>query len=341
MNYGESKLILGKIKKAKRILLNCHQSPDLDSIGSALALNYVLETFGKKVSIICPSKKLFDQVSFLKDYKKIKRGVDFGEFKFKNYDLFITLDSSSWDMVSSDKKIIFPDIKIIVIDHHHTNTNYGDINLVDKKASSVAEMLYRIFEDWAVYIDKSTATALLTGIIGDTGIFKYPNASLDVFRIAYELMKRGAQKDTIIANIYQNYDYNLIKFNAEALSRIHFDKKNKFLYSALPYQVYERLGKPQNAKHTAVDLFAEITKGADFGFMALEEEKGKLSVSFRAREDFDTSKIALALGGGGHQAASGAKVEGLPFGKAVQKVLEVARKYAKEFQKSKKEFQKD
>ena len=329
MNYKESKQILEEIKKANRILLNCHRSPDPDSIGSALALSYVLELLGKLVDIICPSETLFDDVSFLKNYSSIKKDINFDTFDFNKYDLFITLDSSSWDMVSSKKELPLPKIPIIVIDHHYTNTNYGLVNLIDKNVSSTGEMLYLLFKDLEFDVDADTATALLTGIIGDTGIFKYPNTSIKVFKIAYELMKKGAKRDLIISSVYRSYDYNLIKFNGEALLHTRLDKQNKFIYSAISYEMYSDLGKPKNAKEVAADLFAQITRGTNFGFMALETEKGKLSISLRARGSFDTSKIALALGGGGHPAASGAKIEGLPFDKAVKKVLQVARKFAK------------
>ncbi|KKQ37259.1 MAG: DHH family protein [Candidatus Woesebacteria bacterium GW2011_GWA1_37_7] len=330
MNYRESRSILEKVKKAKRILLNCHRGPDPDSIGSALAMKYVLEGMEKTVGVICPSEKLYENVSFLKDYKKIQKGIDFNKFNFLEYDLFITLDSSSWNMVSSDPNSSLPRIPLIVIDHHDTNKNFGKINLVDKNASSVGEILYLLIQDWSVNITKVIATALLTAIIGDTGIFKYPNTSEKTFDVAYQLVKKGADKNLIIANIYRNLDFNLIKFWGEALNRVKLDKKYGFIYSAVPYEVYKKLDKPENAKESSIDLFGQITKGTEFGFMAVETEKNKLSISLRSRTDFDSSQIATALGGGGHAAASGAKIEGLPFDEAVNKVLHVARKYAKE-----------
>lgn len=329
MNFKESKKILEEIKKAERILVNCHRGPDSDSVGSALAVSYVLKKIGKSVDIVCPSEKIYDNVAFLKDYESIKKGVNFKNFNFSNYNLFVILDSSNLEMVFGSSKILFPKIKSIVIDHHHTSEGFGDINLIDKKASSVGEMLYLLFCDWQVGVDEDTSTALLTAIFGDTGIFKYPNASERTFEITYQLIKSGAKKDVIISNIYRNNDFNLLKFWGEALMRLVVDEEYGFVYSAIPFEVYESLGRPEYAKETAVDLFGQSTKGSDFGFMALETKKGTLSVSFRSRLGFDTSKIALALGGGGHMAASGAKVVGMSFDAAVEKVVGVARKYAK------------
>lgn len=329
MNYKESKLILAEIKKAKRILVNCHRGPDLDSIGSALAMKYVLKSLDKEVTVICPSEKLYPDLSFLKDYERISKNIDFNKYDFSNYDLLVTLDSSNWEMVTSDKSIPLVKLPIIVVDHHHTNTHYGMINLVDSKRSAVAEILYLLFNDWKIEIDKDIATALLTGILGDTGIFKFPNTSDKTFEIAYKLMKFGADKNLIIDNTFRNYDFKLIKFWGEVLNLAKLDKKYKFVYSFIPYEIYEKWGKQENAKEIATDLFAQSTKGTNFGFVGLEVEKNKLSLSFRSKMDFDTSIVAMELGGGGHKAASGAKITGLPFEEAVEKVLHVARKYAK------------
>ena len=148
MNYKESKKILAEIKKAKRILLNCHRGPDPDSIGSALAMYEVLKGWGKDVVVVCSSGDLFDNVSFLQGYSKIKKGVDFSKFDFPQYDLFITLDSSNWSMVTGDNEMSVPDIPLVVIDHHKTNPGYGTINLVDINAKSVGEILYLVFQDW-------------------------------------------------------------------------------------------------------------------------------------------------------------------------------------------------
>jgi len=331
MNYKESQKILEEIKKAKRILLNCHRGPDPDSIGSALALRIVLEQMGKSVEVICPSEKLYDEISFLKNYDSIRKEINFSTFEFLKYDLCIFTDSSSWDMVSGSKEIAIFDIPIIVIDHHKTNTRYGKINLVDDNASSVGELLFQVFEDWKVVLNREISTALLTAIIGDTGLFKYPNTKASTFKAATTLMEKGADKDLIVSKVYRSVKPNLIKFWGETLRRVVIDEKCKFVYSAVPYSVYESLGRPDYAKESACDLFAQITDGTEFGIMILEKEPEIFSVSLRSRNKFDTSLIALELNGGGHAAASGGKVEGLPFEEAVEKVLVVARKFAKEY----------
>jgi phosphoesterase RecJ-like protein len=328
MNYAESQQILEEIKKSGKILVNCHRSPDPDSIGSALALKNVLEEMGKEVTVICPSTDLYRNANYLKGFEEIIKGVDFRNFDFSKYNLFISPDSSSTDQITGIKGLNIDGIKLVLIDHHLTNEKFGDINLVDDKVTSVGEVLYSVFEDWGVTVSKDVADCLMAGIVGDTGAFRYPGAGKGTFHTVIELMKAGADKDRAIDELYRSEPFELIKFYGEALSRVQIDKEYRFVWSVVPYEIYEKLGKPSMAKESTASFFAQIVEDTDFGFIAVEQEKGKLAVSFRSRTGFNTSDIAVDLGGGGHVYASGASVSGMSLDEAVEKVLETCRKYA-------------
>lgn len=325
MNYPESQLILDEIKKADKILLNCHRGPDSDSVGSALAMKKVLSGLGKEVEIICPSD-IPDDLYFLEGSSDIKK-VDFSNFDFSTYNLFIIMDSSTYAMVSGSKEIGLPQIKMVVIDHHHTNTGYGDINLIDSKVTSTAELLYKIFYDWRVSLDQKSATALLTGIIGDTGSFQYAGVGKETLLIAGDLMDLGANKDEIIYNIYRSINFMTIKFWGKIIEMMKEDSEYRFVWSAIPLSLYEEYGRDSSAKEDGANLFFPVVKNTDFGVIMVETDKDVLSVSYRSRKDFDVSKIAGEIGGGGHISAAGAKVDG-QFEEAVEKVLTACRKYA-------------
>ncbi|MFV1917673.1 MAG: bifunctional oligoribonuclease/PAP phosphatase NrnA [Patescibacteria group bacterium] len=330
MNYRESKKILAQVNKANKILINCHSRPDIDSIGSALSLYQVLKKMGKDVNVICPSV-ILESFNFLPFSGKIQK-VSYKKFDFSKYDLFICIDSSSWAMVvgmANSKKVPIPNIPLVVIDHHKTNQKFGKINLVDDKITSSAEIIYLVLEDWRVCIDKKVASAILAGIIGDTGAFRYPGVTNQTLKIAGKLMEKGADKDEIIHNIYRSVDFNLLKFWGEVLKRMEIDEEHGFVWAAVPNEDFKRYKKPKDGKETAASNFTQIVKDTKFGLMMVEEEARNLSVSLRSRTGFDTSKIAAALGGGGHIYASGVKIEGLDFDDAVEKVLQTARKFAK------------
>jgi phosphoesterase RecJ-like protein len=327
MNYQESIHILEEIEKAENILINCHRGPDPDSIGSALAIYRVLKNMGKKAEIICSSRELYESINYLTDYKNIQKNVDFSTFDFSKFDLFITLDSSSWDMVSGYKKSQIPKIKIINIDHHLTSTRYGYINLIDENVTSTGELLYRVIKDLEIEIDPIVANCLMTAIVGDTGAFGFPNSTSETFLAAADLIKLGADKDKIIQHLYRNEPFNMIKFYGEVLMNLKIDLEGKFVWAALPYEIFKKFGKPNTGRESAASLFTQVVEGTDFGFLAVEQEEKVLSISFRSRTGFDTSKIAFELGGGGHIYASGARITGLPFAKAVEKLLETVKKF--------------
>lgn len=325
MNYKESVKILEKIKKAKKILVNCHRGPDSDSVGSALALSKVLKNLGKEVAIVCPSDIPSD-LKFLSGADSIKR-VNFSTFDFSKYDLFMVIDSSTYSMVTGLKDNDKPTIETIMIDHHYSNDKFGNINLIDAKSTSTGELLYKIFEDWKIEIDKDTAECLLTGIIGDTGSFQYQNVGEGTLRIAASLMDLGADKDKIIYNIYRNIDFKEVKMWGKFIESMKIE--DGFVWSAISLTTYKDFGEYPYAKEDVANLFFPIVKGTDFGMVMVETSDQVLSVSFRSRSGFDVSKIAQEVGGGGHKAAAGARIEGLPFSQAVDKVVTAARKYAK------------
>ena len=142
MNYPESQLILDEIKKANKILLNCHRGPDPDGLGSTLAMKLVLEKMGKRVDVICPSDQITKQVDYLGGYDDIKLGVLFKKFDFSQYDLFITLDTPNLSLLLDEDTSEKPNIFTVVIDHHYISTLEGNIRLVDDKATSGGEILF-------------------------------------------------------------------------------------------------------------------------------------------------------------------------------------------------------
>ena len=328
MNYAKSVSILEEVKKANKILVNCHRSPDADSVGSALSFYEVLLSMDKDVKVICPDK-LPEDLKFLPLSEKVEK-IDFAEFDFDSYDLFVVLDSGSAGMITKRKDVNLPKIKKIVIDHHKTNKSLGDINLVDENISSTAELLYLLFEDWGVNINITIAQNLLTGIIADTGVFQYSLVTSRTLAIAQKLIEIGANKEEIILNVFKSFPFHKVKFWGEILKRMEWDREHCFVWSAVPHEVYKDFENPISAKESAASLFATVVKDTDFGMIMVEEEKGILSISLRGRTGFDVSAIAEKLGGGGHLSAAGAKLYEKDFDAAVIKVLETARKVVNE-----------
>ena len=326
MYYSQSLKILEAVKKANKILINVHRNPDLDSIGSATALYQALTKIGKKVTLVCPHE-IPENFKFLKGTDSVKT-IDFKKWADTGvhpYDIFLILDSGSYDIVTGRKEIELPKIKKIVIDHHKTN-NLSDvyIRLLDEKASATAEIVYRLFSDWGLNIDKNIATSLFSGIAGDTVFFKYGQNTKQTFKIASELLDLGADKNKLIDQAFDSFDFNLVKMMGEVLRKMEkgISSSGEFVYSILDYETFVKFGSHRGARETVANLFARSIKGFDFGIMAVEYEKGKFAVSFRSKKDTDVSVIAKKLGGGGHKNAAGATIYG-DIDQVINKIKEV------------------
>jgi phosphoesterase RecJ-like protein len=327
MNYSESNKILSELKKASRILVNCHDDPDPDSVGSALALSKVLKSMGKEVRVVYPGEEIPPNLKFLNGLEEIEL-IDFSKFDFSKFDIFICLDSSSWQMVTGSKETESPSMKTLVIDHHKTNMKFGKINLVDPNAASTSEILFLVFADWKVEIDKEIATYLLTGLLSDSGGFMYPQVGVDSIEVGVKLMRLGADKEEIAYHIFRSVDFKMLRFWGEIINRLQFDEKYGFCWSAIPYERGVELGNPKGAMSLFAGTLGNVIAGSNFAVFMAEKKKNELSVSVRSRGSLDSSQIAVSLGGGGHKFASGAIVKGEPFEQAVEKVLKTAREYA-------------
>ena len=307
MFYQQSSKILEIIKNSNNILINIHRNPDLDSVGSATAMYQVLTKMGKKVTLICPHE-IPENFKFLKGANL----VEIIDFKNLNGDLFLILDSGSYDIVTGSKEIKLPDVKKIIIDHHRTNNWEGYlIRLLDSQSSATCEIIYKMFLDWGIEIDSDIATSLFSGIASDTVFFKYSTNSKSTFKIASELLELGAENDKLVTQVFDNLDFNLVKMMGECLRKM--EKGNslagKYVYSIVDNKTFVKYGEQKGAREIVANLFARSIKGFDFGIILVEYEKDKFAMSFRSKNT-DVSELAKKFGGGGHKNAAGATIFG-------------------------------
>jgi len=323
MDKKVSRKIFSEIKKAKRILLALHVSPDADSVSSVLAMSLVLERLGKKVKIISFSQ-IPGRLLYIPGTEKVKI-LDFAKEKFLEFDLFIALDSAQERMItrSSYPKNFPKNFKVINIDHHFTNTKFGDINLVSI-ISSTAELLYELFKFWKVKIDKKMADLLLLGIVADTGSFQYPMTSRETFLVGAELLQKGASLNETVLYLFRSYNLKTLKYWGKVLQNLKQDKGGKFVWSKISRKEKEKLGIDPSEIEGAASLFCPVINGTEFGIILLEED-GLIRGSLRSRTNFDVSKIAVEFGGGGHREAAGFSLN-MSLKEAEKKVLKTARK---------------
>ena len=302
-------IILAKIKKANSILLHCHPSPDPDSVGSALAMKFALEQLGKKVTLIRGDSET--PVAFMHfpgagDIVK----KSFSEIDVSLFDLFIILDSGSKEMISQNNPPIFPlSLNTIIIDHHASNLSYADTNLVDLTSPATSFVLFKLFKLWNIEIDSDIATNLFMGIYTDTGGFKYPPTDYRIFLAVAELAKVSTDFTETIFIMENSEVKESIYFEALALGSIQTFLNDNIAIAAVSYNELKMKSIPPSSIH-GFDISNKLKSviGWNIGVSMVEKEPNIVKLSMRTRDanKFNDSKLAVALGGGGHRAASGA-----------------------------------
>lgn len=290
------KKIIKKINENDNFIILPHKSPDGDCVGSAIALNEALNLLNKN-SFIILEDSIPSNLSFL----------DIKTYTIKEFDslkidsnVVITLDSS--DEFRFDKRVKYlKDNFIINIDHHKTNTNYGDLNYI-KGFSSVGEILYDIFIDMKIDFNKKISNSLYTSISSDTGSFKYSNTSSQTLLIASKLRDK-VDFDLINTELYQNQKYEKVILRNKIFETLKIYKdKIGIVY------LTEKIKNDLNIEKFNTDGIVEQVRnieGISVAIFIKEKNEDLLKISLRSKYDIDVAKIAYKFNGGGHKKAAG------------------------------------
>lgn len=292
------------IDHSNKILLTMHERMDGDDGGSLLALGSQLEKIGKNVRYAI-KKGVPPSLTFLPGSEKIHDDIDSLDF-----DLLITFGCSTIDRCGNEK-IINLKIKTLNIDHHPDNNNFGDVNVVDPKKSSVAELVYDffLFNKWT--INKDVATCLLTGIITDTGSFMHSNTQSSTLTAAAELMSKGAGVNKITKHTFKNKSLRVLKAWGKAMENSYYDEKHKIIYSVMTDKDLEEFEKlPQGSFEGFTETLNTLPEAKFAMFLRQDGNLIKGSLRSDTFKNIDVSKIAHVFGGGGHKLAAGFSVAG-------------------------------
>ncbi len=320
-------LILAEIKKAKSILLHCHPSPDPDSVGSALAMKFALESLGKKATVIRGDSEIPQAFMHFPGADEIVP-KNFGEVDLKEFDLFIIQDSGSTEMMSRWKKISFPlPIRTVVIDHHPSNPSYADLNLVEPAYPAVAQILFDLFTLWDVKLTPEIAANLFIGMYTDTGGFKYTGTTGHSFAIASELVKAFPDFPRLISEMENSNTPETLAFEGLALDSIETFLGGALGLSVVSNSVLKSKAIPPleiSGAHVSTKLRTVAQWRVSGTLIEIEPEQIKMSFRSKDGDKYDVSKLAVALGGGGHKAAAGATLN-MPLDEAKRQVVAKAK----------------
>ncbi|NUQ36572.1 MAG: DHH family phosphoesterase [Caldilineales bacterium] len=302
--------LLDRVRMSRRPLLIAHISPDGDAIGSLLAAGSILYHLGKDPVLACQDTPPAS-LSFLPRYDRITNQVH------EEVDLVIALDSSDRERLGNiyDQGRI-RSLPLVVIDHHITNTLFGDCNWIEPRACATAEMIFDLAQALEVTIDTQIATCLLTGIVTDTRGFRTSSTTPRVMRIVSALMETGADLPTIADLALEARSTELIQLWGRAIATITVHQGVISADNTLEMRV--DLGRLIRAEGLASFLLG--SRDAQIAVVFTELPDQRIECSFRAQPGQDVAAVAYAFGGGGHALAAGCTVDG-PLEAARERVL--------------------
>lgn len=309
--------IIDKVLTSNNIVLLCHNNPDGDAIGSTLAMYLALKKLDKEVDIVIkePPKRF----NFLEGFQDIK------EESSKDYDTAIILDTANIDRVNDPSDILNRVKKKYVIDHHISNTKYGDENLV-KERPACCQIVYEIIKELNIEITKELGEPLMTGLLTDTGGFSHQDVLSSTFAMAEDLSK--------IVNISLLYDkalrtITINQFNIKkiALDNLEFYYNGKVAISYITEEDMINTGVDQNDCGILVNIPLEI-EGIEVSIF-LRKYKEEIRVSLRSKH-INVNEIVKVFGGGGHINAAGVTVK-MPYEEIKKQVLEEVGKRINEW----------
>jgi phosphoesterase RecJ-like protein len=299
------------IQSSRYILILTHINPDADTLSCALALSNYFSENKIKHKVFNKSSNLPSHVNFLSRFDNITN-------QFPNfYDLVIYVDCG-------DKKRpgveIDSDVKIINIDHHQSNDDFGDINIVDIDKASTAEVLYQVFKQNNLKISQKTAECLYVGVYDDSQHFSTPRVDSNTFTTIQDLVQCGANPSYIADKLTRRESlakYRLLPKVLDSLE-LHLEGRVATVY-VLPQWIKETGAEYREAEE-AVNMALNISV-VDIAIF-LRVVNNKTRISLRSKNNIDVSKIAQNFNGGGHKMAAGCSYETTDVFEAKNKILE-------------------
>ena len=283
--------------KSSSNLITGHINPDGDALGSALAFKLILDSKGVHADVsfdmkgTVPSNLNHLPIELILENPK------------ENYENVYVFDCGNSERLGDLKDLALNSKRVIVIDHH-INPSFGDIQIIDSKAASTTQVLFREIISANIDIDKNIANCLMTGLITDTGRFQYSNTDNEVFEIASKLMLSGAELTSISDNIYGSIPMNAIKLQSEVLNRIELYKEEELVVSYVLQDDYLKYKIESSETDFLIDSI-RLVKESNIALLLKEQEDKSFKGSLRSRNELDVQQIASLFGGGGHKAASG------------------------------------
>lgn len=299
--------ILEAVKACDTFCVVGHIRPDGDCVGSQLGLTLALRNEGKQVT--CWNEDKTPQKYEFLDPEGILQRPAPG----KRFDCVIATDAASFERLGSVGSCVTDRKVFINIDHHQSNTRYGDINWVSAREPSTGELIFRLLKVANWPITKPIADCLFTAVSTDTGSFQYSTTTPGTYHVAGELVRRGANLSKICDEVYQSYPLSRARLLKHVYSTFRLTHQNQIAYFWLRRADFARTGADSSDSEGLIDHIRAIAP-VEIACVFEEIDDNLTRISLRSKTDkVDVNEIAALFGGGGHRAAAGARIPGKPL----------------------------
>jgi phosphoesterase RecJ-like protein len=316
--------VITRISAARNVLTVCHENPEADALGSALAVALAVEELGGRATPVC-SDTVPVMYDFMPRIERFRQDPDAGV----DYDLIVVGDCGELSRVGSvlgRHAELFGRLPIVNIDHHISNAGFGVVDWIDATAAATCEMDTLLMPALGVPLDAADgaiAASLMAGVVIDTANFQHPNVTPRTLRVAAELVAAGAPLSDTARLIYRTKPNRQLKLFGVVLARLEQDLDGRIVWATLYEGDYATTGATVQDTEGLSDILSQSATG-DFVIM-FRQNGMRTKISVRTRDGgADATVLTGRFGGGGHARAAGATVE-LPIDQAVPQVLAAAR----------------
>lgn len=311
--------IKNAIDNAENIVIFAHEKPDGDAIGSSLAFYMAMKNIGKNVDVVIPH--FSDAFSFLPCADKALQKPSLNK-----YDLAIALDCGDIKRLDDPNDTFEKSEVRINIDHHTSNGMFADLNFVNPVSPACAQIITNMFKYFKYEITQDMATCLITGIITDTGGFRYEGVTSETFEIASEFLEKGVKISKIYKEALSNISRERFEARKLASNRLEFLENGQIAYTYITKKDMDELHIDQNDLNGIAENGRDV-KGVEISIFLYETDKG-FKASVRSNNYVNVSDLCLLFNGGGHIKAAGCLLP-YPLDEAKERILSQAKRMLK------------
>ena len=305
-------------ERHEQIMVLGHKDADGDTLGCSLAFGEALRAQGKQVTVLMP-QPLSQKYSWMPGFDEIVDRPAEGS----DIQLVLFFDAGNIARSGSAVEHIAAHATIVNVDHHPSNSRFGDLNIVDPEASAVGQMCLDMLEHFGWRITPAMATNLYTALMTDTGGFRHENTTPRALRDASRLAALGADPGFVASMVYKSRPLTTVKLSGLAIAGMQVEQDGRLAWARVTRRMLRESGAVMSESEDIIDTLNSLA-GLDLAIVFKEVQPKLTKISVRSRGNVDAAALCAHFGGGGHLRAAGAEVP-LRLEEAIPTVLEVAR----------------